>query len=388
MRAAASALSILALVLGAGQALAAPPKPIGATVSVINLVTGEVGTDIRTLAPGDSIHQNENIAVGTDASTELKLDDETKLALGSGAQLKLDKFVYNPDKASGSIALDLIKGAFRFMTGVASKPSYVVHTPNAAITVRGTIFDVFIRDDNTTWVLLHEGAVRICNFRGECRDHAQPGKLVLISDTGVVGKPVKWSSLPGKDDLDFDTAFPFVGNPPSVDPDPIFKREAILDGTLKTEPGKTTTKKAEAGDDAPEATPASTDYANSKGKASMKPASAAAAYVPSSRGRRAGVNVPVVIPGAAGYPAMKAGYAPKAGLAEAAAAAAPAIIEAIQNAHDYSSGRAYDHDDGDHEWQAPHGPRYSRSARVPKIKLPSFGSLPKFKLPSFGSYYD
>ena len=53
---------------------------------------------------------------------EFRLNDDTKLALGPGSRLVLDKFVYDSDKKAGSIVLDLTKGAFRFITGVASKP--------------------------------------------------------------------------------------------------------------------------------------------------------------------------------------------------------------------------------------------------------------------------
>ena len=60
----------------------------------------------------------------------------------------LDKFVYDSDKKTGSIILDLTKGAFRFITGVASKPTYLIRTPNASITVRGTIFDMYVLPDD------------------------------------------------------------------------------------------------------------------------------------------------------------------------------------------------------------------------------------------------
>ena len=67
------------------------------------------------LIEGDGVSQDEVIAVGSDALSELVFKDETKLALGPGSQVKLDKFVYDPDKTSGSIAVNLLKGTFRFM---------------------------------------------------------------------------------------------------------------------------------------------------------------------------------------------------------------------------------------------------------------------------------
>jgi hypothetical protein len=228
-----SALAGCCLLISASGLEAAPQQPIGSALVVVNLVTAEFNRDTRTLQNGDRVHQDENIEVGTDASSEFKLDDDTKLALGPGSHLKLDKFVYDPGKSKGSIVLDLVKGTFRFMTGVAEKPTYVIKTPAAAITVRGTIFDVYIQDDGQSWLLLIEGAIRVCNERGtQCRDLTEPGKLIRITSDGDVGSPVKWASLPGKDEKPFDDAFPFVAKPPSIDPDPVLTRDVIILGNL------------------------------------------------------------------------------------------------------------------------------------------------------------
>ncbi|MDQ8700245.1 FecR domain-containing protein [Hyphomicrobium sp. LHD-15] len=223
--------AICGLLASASVAAAAPQEPVGSALIVVNLVTAEFNRDTRTLQQGDRVHQDETIEVGLDGSSELKLDDETKLALGPGSHLTLDKFVYDPAKAKGSIVLDLVKGTFRFMTGVAEKPTYVIKTPAAAITVRGTIFDVYVQEDGLSWLLLHEGAVEICNQRGKCRIHDEPGKLIRIGGDGDVGSPVKWASLQGKDSVPFDNAFPFVAKSPGIDPTPVFTRDAILLGT-------------------------------------------------------------------------------------------------------------------------------------------------------------
>ncbi|MDX2307573.1 MAG: FecR domain-containing protein [Hyphomicrobium sp.] len=222
---------------------------IGTTLQVVNVVTAALSTQTRTLSIGDGVRQNEVIEAAADARTELKLEDETKLALGPGARLVLDRFVYDPDKRNGNIAVDLLKGTFRFMTGVATKPSYVIRVPNASITVRGTIFDVFVQLNGATWVLLHEGGIKICNDRGRCRVHSEAGKLILVNDEGEIGKPFRWASLDGAQGFGFDDAFPFVANPPSIDPTPLFTKEALLDDAkpARTKP-KSPDRKAEVTD--------------------------------------------------------------------------------------------------------------------------------------------
>ena len=231
------------LLIGSGSALAAPGDAIGSAVAVVSLVMAELESDQRLLAVGDGVRQQELITVDAQGRSELELRDKTKLALGPGSSLLLDKFIYDPDISGGAIVLNLVQGSFRFITGLAAKPAYVIHTPTASITVRGTIFDVYVKEDRTAWLLLLEGAGEVCTSSGKCLVHDEPGKLIrILPDT--VGAPVKWAGLPGKQDSAFDTAFPFVTHAPKIDPSPIFTRDEIVLGTFPEKP--------HSGDDEPE----------------------------------------------------------------------------------------------------------------------------------------
>jgi len=209
---------------------AAPADPgdaIGSTVVIVNQVTGEFRQKLRSLVTGDDVRQEEVIAAAPDSIAELMLRDQTKLAIGPGARLTLDRFVYDPNKTSGAIILNLLKGGFRFITGVAAKPFYSIRTPVAAITVRGTIFDVYVEEQGPVWLLLHEGSIRVCNTRGDCRTLDNPCRLLRIGADGALQDPGTWNGLPQTREVNFTTAFPFVVTPPSIDPKPIFTREDI-----------------------------------------------------------------------------------------------------------------------------------------------------------------
>jgi hypothetical protein len=211
----------------AAPALAEPGDAIGAAISIVNHVTGEFNSNLRNLYIDDDVRQEEVIAVDEDSLGELMLRDQTKVALGPGARLRLDRFIYDPNKTTGSIVLNLVKGGFRFMTGIAAKPIYSIRTPVASITVRGTVFDVFIEGDEAIWVLLHEGAVTVCNAGGKCRDLDDPCRMLRIGRDGAMPDPGTWNALPYTRSVSFATAFPFVVNPPSIDAKPIFSREDI-----------------------------------------------------------------------------------------------------------------------------------------------------------------
>jgi hypothetical protein len=238
MRLSRHALCLPALLVSGligAAASAAPGDPIGSAVTVVSIVTASLENDKHNLAQGDGVRAQELIAVDNDGRSEIELRDKTKLALGPGAKLLLDKFVYDPDIDGGAIVMNLVRGSFRFITGLAAKPAYVIHVPTASITVRGTIFDVYVKPDNTAWLLLIEGAVEVCTSSGKCLVHNEPGKLIrILPDT--VGVPVKWAGLPGKEDAVFDSAFPFVSRAPGFDPNPIFTREQIVLGTFPEKP--------------------------------------------------------------------------------------------------------------------------------------------------------
>ncbi len=176
---------------------------------------------MRALVTGDGVNQNETVEVRADSLGELKLDDNTKLALGPGARLRLDRFVYDPAKSQGDVAVSLVKGAFRFVTGNAPKKDYKIRTPNAAISVRGTVFDVFIDGTGVEYLLLHQGSIEVCQGDGSDRSTCQVLQnvcnVIRVSPQGGVGRPQGWGDRT-EQQITFAIAFPFVINPPTIDP--------------------------------------------------------------------------------------------------------------------------------------------------------------------------
>ncbi len=213
----ASAASFTTLVCCATDADA--QSRIGAAFRVVNTVTA----DQRVIIKGDGVNQNETVEVGPGGLGELKFDDDTKVAIGAGGRLKLDKFVYDPNKSTGDLAVSLTKGAFRFITGVARKRDYQIKTPGASISVRGTVFDVYIAQNGAEYVLLHEGSIEVCQGDGldktRCQVVENPCNVVRVSPQGSVAQPIGWTDRQSELDVTFSEAFPFVLNPPEVDPE-------------------------------------------------------------------------------------------------------------------------------------------------------------------------
>ncbi len=209
------------------EAAAAPE--IGKTVEVKNEVSLESAASKITLAKGDFVHQDESIVTGPDARAEVELLDKTKLAVGPEARIVLDKFVYDAGASPDSISINLSKGAFRFITGLAPKTSYEIKTPTASLGVRGTIFDVFVADNGETAVLLHEGGVDVCNTAHSCQAHNKVGGIIHVAIGGAFSLPLRWDGSIMKG-IGVQTAFPFVGRKLLIDPVRRLSPRALLTG--------------------------------------------------------------------------------------------------------------------------------------------------------------
>ena len=217
--------AMLASLVSCMAASTAFAEPIGAAVRIVNKVTGEIDQRQRALKANDPVNQNEAIEVAADSLGELKLNDDTKLALGPGSRMVLDKFVYDPAPSTGTVSVNLLTGAFRFITGLSRKGNYQLRTPSASITVRGTVFDIYVDGAGGTWLLLLEGSVRVCNAANQCADVDNPCGVVHITPTGTLDGPLGWPAQTRP--INFATAFPFVVTPPSIDATPLFTRTAV-----------------------------------------------------------------------------------------------------------------------------------------------------------------
>jgi hypothetical protein len=107
---------------------------IGTAQSVTPQAEGSVG---GTLAAGSGVHANETVKTGSAGKAGLQFNDQSNLSVGPSSQVRLDKFVYDPNKGTGTIAFDAARGAFRFSTGAQNKGEVKIKTPYGTLGVRG-----------------------------------------------------------------------------------------------------------------------------------------------------------------------------------------------------------------------------------------------------------
>jgi hypothetical protein len=170
-----------AALLAALSLPAAAQENIGVTSAVQQRVVGSLGTQQRTLGPGDSVFQNETIATDAVSSSQLLFRDQTSLSVGPSSSVVLDEFVYDPRAANARVSMSMGRGVARFVTGVLQSQSYQIRTPTATIGVRGTTFDLFVAENGDTTVVIRSGAVEVAgrNAPGSVR-LANAGQAVTV----------------------------------------------------------------------------------------------------------------------------------------------------------------------------------------------------------------
>jgi len=90
---------------------------IGTAQSVQPEASGGAGT----LSAGNGVHANETVRTGSSGQVGLQFNDHSNLAVGHSSVVRLDKFVYDPNKGTGSTVIDVTRGTFRFSTGAQDK---------------------------------------------------------------------------------------------------------------------------------------------------------------------------------------------------------------------------------------------------------------------------
>ena len=193
-------LTRLSLIAGSAIALtmpiAAAAQTVGVNYTVIN--------DVRMSAPAEpTMHKavvkervalNNRIRTGPASRLQVLLLDRTNFTIGSNAQIVVDKFVYDPNRNASAVGLSVTRGAFRFLSGKATKAnpgqSYI-NTPVASIGIRGTIVEGVVGED----------AVRIARLLPQLAGVAADGeRATLILLRGPGANPAT-GELPGAIDV-------------------------------------------------------------------------------------------------------------------------------------------------------------------------------------------
>lgn len=166
---------IFACLIGLPASLAATaclsqPREIGRAETVVPSVDSDTAGAVSQLEPGSMIFQDEVIRTYRIGAAGLRFVDQTTLTVYPNTSIKLDRFIYNPDRTVSEVALSLLKGAFRLASGgPRTSEAYAMQTPHVTLGIRGTVIHV-VADETSTIVQALHGAFEGCSKEsGACK---------------------------------------------------------------------------------------------------------------------------------------------------------------------------------------------------------------------------
>src|SRR5262245_17797451 len=147
------AIASAVVLFAAGSALAA--EKVGRTIEAQQTVSGEGAVGNRIIARADPIYRDERLRSNVTGLGQFELGDGSKLVLGRNASLVVDRYVLEGGGGKAkNVTLRLVSGSVRFLSGASDKKAYHINTPQGTIGVRGTAFDLTVRNGKTYLLLL------------------------------------------------------------------------------------------------------------------------------------------------------------------------------------------------------------------------------------------
>ncbi|MDP1699395.1 MAG: FecR domain-containing protein [Aestuariivirga sp.] len=184
-------------------------EPIGTVLNAAQTVKASGTQGTRVLSRSDDVFYLDRISSNGTGSGEFQFSDGTKLAVGPGANLVVDEFVFASKSRFQKLGLAAAKGTFRWISGNSGSSAYKIRTPYGTMGVRGTAFDVTIRNGRV-YIALINGSARFCNG-SSCRTLKKSCDFI-VADGRKISEPARVSTATSKNETAVQL-FPYLANP-------------------------------------------------------------------------------------------------------------------------------------------------------------------------------
>ena len=132
----------LALALAAAPAFAQQPQSAAGRIKVASgsVFIIRAGALVPAQA-GQEVFEADGLKTGADGRLGVTLKDDTRLSLGPGSEVRVDRFVFAPAKGQMRLVLKVVRGVMAYVSGRIAKlspDSIRLETPAGVVGVRGT----------------------------------------------------------------------------------------------------------------------------------------------------------------------------------------------------------------------------------------------------------
>ena len=133
---------MLALLVASAPAFAQPSESAAGRIKVASgsAFILRSGTLVPAQA-GQEIFEADGLKTGPDGHLGITLKDDTRVSLGPGSEMRVDRFVYAPADGRLGMVLKVVRGMMAYVSGRIAKlspDSIRLETPAAVVGVRGT----------------------------------------------------------------------------------------------------------------------------------------------------------------------------------------------------------------------------------------------------------
>jgi hypothetical protein len=186
--------SLIRTVLLGTTALALIASPAWAKIGVTSATDGDPlgkppAENERVLRIGIDVQADELVTTKNNDRAHLVFLDGTSITVGPNAQVKLDKFVYDPDTKKGEMALTASKGVLRLVGGKISKNNAItIATPSSTIGIRGGITILSVGPTQTVSTFVFGNSLTVSGA-GATQTITRPGSQVVTNFGGTPGNP-------------------------------------------------------------------------------------------------------------------------------------------------------------------------------------------------------
>ena len=110
----------------------------GKATSVRPQAEGIHSGSTRTLSGGSDVYSKETVRIrtGDTGQANLQFHNDINLSVGPQSSVHLEKYVYDPNKSAGTIAVQAARGSLRFAMGSRGDGSYQIKTPYGTLGYR------------------------------------------------------------------------------------------------------------------------------------------------------------------------------------------------------------------------------------------------------------
>jgi len=129
-------------VVAAAPAFAQTPQSAAGRIKVASgsVFIVRAGAQVPAQA-GQLVFEADSLRTGADGHLGVTLKDDTRLSLGPGSEVRLDRFLYAPAEGGMGLVLKVVRGVMGYVSGRIAKlspDSIRLETPAAVVGVRGT----------------------------------------------------------------------------------------------------------------------------------------------------------------------------------------------------------------------------------------------------------